>query len=115
MTYAVTAYLSDNDIYNQFVTAFEGGSNYWVDFVNPISEVPPGNVVWWGRPAFWEGEFAFEIEYEGDRKTITRADVAKGVELLPPTVVADILLDEGDADTADQFLQYVVLGDVVFG
>lgn len=112
--------------------AFEGGSNYWLQAAAlERSDFPKEKgLVWYGADHMFDGEFEFTVRYdhpdgeEGEgkgRKTITRADVLKGLELMAvkdPEAFQDLAdLEHGnaDGDTYDAFLQYVVLGGVVYG
>lgn len=129
--FAVTLAVSPLMIGYALCGAFEGGSNYWLQTAELLfSDFPktPG-LVWYGADSMFDGEFQFAVGYddpkldEGNgkgRKTITRADVIKGLELMAKHSAehfGDLISLNGnsDATTYDVFLQYVVLGEVVYG
>lgn len=115
------------DIRNLFCAAFEGGSNYWAHAIEPVSEVPEdgSGLVFYGRAGFYGEKFAMKITHDdpdNDGKqmvtTIDQDSVRRGLQKLAddyPSHIADLILDEGDGDTGDAFLQCAVLGDIVFG
>lgn len=115
--------LSEQRIKDLFTGAFEGGSNYWV---RRISHRPDFD----GSLTLDENDklplnLPFTITYDnpdGDdatrRKRISRAAIDKGLSLMAakaPRHFANILDENDDAETADVFLQFVVLGDIIFG
>ena len=112
--------------------AFEGGSNYWLHTANLVrSDFPKEKgLVWYGADHMFDGEFEFEVGFddpdgeEGEgkgRMVITRADVLKGLELMARhdpeefNNLADVESSKADASTYDVFMQFVVLGAVVYG
>lgn len=131
MEYTVTTTVSitTKQVMDQLCAAFEGGSNYWVMAANPVASAKEldatDKVVWWGHPEFFDGPFSFKIDFENPNegppyidKTITPVEIAEGLALMAkssPKHFATLIADDGDAATADVFLQYVVLGEIVFG
>lgn len=122
--------ITTDKIWNAFVSAFEGGSNYWSHEVNPIKggEYTKDGVVWWGHEAWFAGDWQMELRYdqesdkEGDgtgRKMIGPAEVKAGLEAMVtecPTAFGDLISEfGGDAVAADAFLQCVVFGKVIYG
>lgn len=124
-------------ISDMLVSAFEGGSNYWILDVEkvkpterlfhldgkpeptefPLYEHPlnPGGAVRvrvdndQGKPLELNGKKVFELNLES---------IAKGLQLMQekhPSHMADFLDENDDADTADVFLQLCLFGEVVFG
>jgi hypothetical protein len=125
-------------ILNAFVGAFEGGSNYWLREANldwkSLSKEntpdPKRNLVWWGHENLYTAPFKFEVGYddpEGEgyddsplaKKVINYpADVQKGLELMAeksPSHFADLIKENDDSITHDVLIQYVILGDIVYG
>lgn len=126
-------------IANAMVAALESsyGSGAWlyeIRLVSPLEASIPkdGEHVWpyYARPALYDGRaFTIEVVYDGandeegsaaSRRTITRADVQRGLETCAKKAgraFAELFLTEdgGDAPAADEFLQCVVLGEVVYG
>jgi hypothetical protein len=113
---------------DQFVTAFEGGSNYWLQTAKLWkADNKPTDTPWYACPAVFEKSFEIELGYddpdgyEGEgkgRKRITDVDVRRGLEVMArtcPKLFAELMADEGDADTADVFVQCALFGEVVYG
>jgi hypothetical protein len=106
-------------IADMFIGAFEGGSNYWIESARLItgksSESP-----WYADPKLYESPlFKIRIKHDGQRAEISRGKIAKGLRLMAeksPQHFGD-MLSESNADsiTADVFLQYVALGEIVYG
>lgn len=120
MNYHATVVLSPKDIADLIVTAFEGGSNYWIDSV-PLHEGPETTETpWYSDPAFYDGPFRIEI-LEQDEETPKILDPERiqiGLDLLGSqhAMTLGAILDENyDADDADVFLQLCLLGEVVYG
>lgn len=128
----------DEFLENILITAFEGGSNYWInsiDISNPNGSIEPKDVATseWAFDALKCGGFV-DIDHgdylNGGEKEINRinlSDLIHGVNKfvnnytmkLSDTDIFDneFALDAGqfDADMADQILQYAVFGDVIYG
>jgi hypothetical protein len=120
--------ISAQKISDQFVTAFEGGSNYWLQTAKLMkADNKPTESPWYACPAVFEKSFEIELGYddpsgyEGEgkgRKIINHDDVSRGLDVMArtcPKLFADVMDDSGDADTADVFLQCVLFGAVVYG
>jgi hypothetical protein len=93
-----------------FITACEGGSNYWCSELTPRGK---GDAYW----AMLEG---FDlIESEGNKKhrvTISMINEAiKSFATKEPRHFADFLSGNDDAETADAFLQLCVFGKTIYG
>lgn len=117
--------------------AFEGGSNYWMqDAILKSSEIaldPKNNVVWYGHDEIYAGKFSFEVGYddpdsdEGEgngegRKIINYPeDIQKGLQLMAEKAprhwkeLADEEDGNPDSITYDVAMQYIILGDIVYG
>jgi hypothetical protein len=115
-------------IRDQFTAAFEGGSNYFLQSAALMkADVHPTRRPWYSCPEVFEKSFEIELgyddpsEYEGfgnGRKTITEADVRSGLDVMRrdhPKQFAKVMSGDGDADTADVFLQCCLFGKVVYG
>lgn len=109
------------------ITAFEGGSNYWlgqgrVELVHPAySDLPNDNVVWYGnskRNVFAE-PFIITIDVPGDKEyRLVNDSVRRAFRLMArnyPRHFADFLEENEDAITADIFLQLCLFGEVIYG
>jgi hypothetical protein len=114
----ITTEVTAQQISDQFVTAFEGGSNYWL---KSMSVLPS----WYSNPDNFDGKFSFTVKFytaddnsETATKTITQRKVAEGLHwmaLRQPYHFGLLLDDEGDTITADVFLQMVLFHEVVYG
>ena len=110
-------------IADQIITALEGGSGYWLgSFKLYRSEIEPSEKPWYADRKLYEGDFEIicQPSEPGDfeDKHFSPQSIRDGLKVLAEkhhTVLADILMEEGDADTADVFLQCCLFGEVVYG
>lgn len=119
--------VSAEKIANAIIGAFEGGSTYWVQSGihagGPTLDSP-----YYAAPEFYLApDMAIAFRYddpnkdEGNgkgRKTITRADLQSGLDIMAQKYgshFADLVNENDDASTHDVFLQCVILGDVIYG
>lgn len=123
--------LSIQHIYYAVVGAFEGGSNYWLqqaDYVGPKTPDAKRKLVWWGHEELYDSTFKMLVTFddpkkeEGNgkgKKTITWSCMVAALQVMAekdPRHFGDLISDSGaDATTYDVFMQYVVLGEVVYG
>lgn len=115
--------LTESDIENIIVTAFEGGSNYWMGLDNSSEDMqakPNGEPYsTWSTKLILEGKSVklFDIEESDDDSNwiITLDKLIKGFELNYVNRPHDNDLENGDATTADCILQYALFGEVVYG
>jgi hypothetical protein len=118
--------LDDQFIEDMVVTAFEGGSNYWVDHVqinHPAGEKMKGEPVstWAASALNLGGNVVVFVREEGDSHdcppvTMTKEMLVSGIQtwINNHTCSPEALMDY-DADDADCVLQYAVFGELVFG
>lgn len=106
---------------DMFVTAFEGGSNYWLESVDLVEGNKPENelCVWWGSPNVYDDKLKIRLRDE-DLKIyyIAWEDIKKGLEKFAkdsPRHFNDMMEETGDSITGDCFLQYIVFGEIVYG
>ncbi len=137
----IEAEVTNKMISDQLVTAFEGGSNYWIGkfrFVKPAGELRSHDdlVKDLGLDAdmasspscFYplvEGyglqlELDDEAKANGDDppKVLNREAIQAGLEWLAKHQrfrITEIVEENGDADTADAFLQACVFNELVYG
>lgn len=123
--------VSRQRIQNAFTGAFEGGSNHWLHSATQLDnwKKPEGDrLVWWGHDEYWtRPDFCFAVHFddpdkeEGNGegyKQIRLEDVQKGLALMAGKSkdhFTDLLLENDDATTHDVMVQYVVLGEIVYG
>jgi Cft2 family RNA processing exonuclease len=118
---------TNQDIEDLFVTALEGGSNYWYYIKNipkeikyqvkqlkqPLADAIAKHVIDGGYIQF------FDVEDENELLgTVDMDKLLEAISLLKkdyPDTWNNILDEDCDADCADIFLQLAVMGDIVFG
>lgn len=120
--------VSIDKIHNAIIGAFEGGSCYWVHdaTLRKGYQRPDDDLVWWGREEVFSQDFEFEARFddpykpEGNgagRKFITNADIPRALELMAtrsPKAFSDLMTEDDDATTHDVFMQYLLLGDIIY-
>lgn len=137
MEIKATTNLSDKAIGYILCGAFEGGSNYWLRSAellkSEITPDPANNVVWYGHDEIFAAPFSFEVGYddpdaegldddEPARKIINYPeDIQKGLQLMAEKAprhwqeLADEENGNPDAITYDVAMQYIILGDIIYG
>lgn len=111
--YEVTIAIPEDDVVSLFISACEGGSNYWCHSVVPKNAPKPVGAY----EALLEGFTVVDGEAQKTVK-VTPKMIEKGLELWPklePVSFADFLTGDWDAATADTFLQLCTFGEVVYG
>lgn len=117
ISYSNTTYITDQNISDILVTAFEGGINYWTNTPVKVEEWPE------------DAEFASDVVAKGAPVYIHDDEDNKWEKLTLPNLLnairwylttynktADIFENgEYDADDADIIVQYALFGDVVYG
>ncbi len=122
---------------NAVVGFVENGYSPWCDAFNPTLDDTTTGVlkvlrerkasIWYSEAEFWttggraiacfdgpedeEGTF-------GSEKTVALADLHQGLRLMSeksPKHFADLVNENDDADTHDILMQYVILGEIVYG
>jgi hypothetical protein len=106
------------------VSAFEGGSNYWIRRVEVVTE-PSEPCAYHSHSVFLGAALRVVLRDPGDVpggqdavKLLTLETLRDGMALLAqkwPHHVADLLTNRGDATTGDVILQAAILGDLVYG
>jgi len=132
MTTTKIPILIEAELTNEFfsdvlTTAFEGGSNYWIDHIT-ITTVPPRAkpkeipTTEWAGIAINSGGNIKIVSTEDD-KILTKLTLAKGVMLWAKQFPRNILFSDGnildasniDASDADCILQYALFDKLIFG
>lgn len=103
--------LNDDQIINLFITACEGGSNYWCNSLTPLGK---------NKDAYRAMLYGFTLTdgTDGKEHTVTSKDISKAINLMfteYPHHFGDILKENDDAITGDVFLQLCVFGEVIYG
>jgi hypothetical protein len=113
---------------DMFVTAIEGGSNYWAKFHSLPKEIrekykdEPYSIKF--AKAIFEGHNVIVSDIEADEDdddekwTINIESVKKGLEIMAKDhseQFENMLEENYDAETGDVFFQLCVLGEITFG
>lgn len=106
--------ITSEQLSNLLVTAFEGGSNYWmgkVELVSPKSEEKPN---WYADQIVFEDEFEIDITTDdGDKYRLNKSIISRNKTL--HWVALDLMNDNMDAETADAWLQNALFDDIIYG
>ena len=107
-------------------TAFEGGSNHWIDKVELLQgSWDPNQTNWYSDESFFEkvNNFSFMVtsvddtEHKIDFKVVQRAFEIMTLDVLYAIVLSNLLDPEGanwDAGDADVFLQLCCFNELVY-
>lgn len=97
-----------------FISACEGGSNYWCQGVTPHKPEGAKDGYW----AMLEGFHLTEIETDAVEFFVSKKDIERGLQLLPtlaPKAFSSLVEDNTDAEVADVFLQLCAFGEIKYG
>lgn len=102
------------------VTAFEGGSNHWLNSAERVSLHTTSKIPWYSDAAFYQGDWHITLRvddepepYHLDPRAVREAWDHLRADF--PDRAQSILDESYDADDADVFLQLAVFNDVVYG
>lgn len=113
--------LSDDRLANLLVGAFEGGSNYWIDYTD-VKAGPTVGKAWGERQPFYGAPFSGgaiviqPLDWDGE-VTLDHTALLRGLEVMAnkyPHHFADAMTEHDDATTADVFLQCCLFGTLVY-
>ncbi len=125
-----TVMCSERDIADLLVTAFEGGSNYWIESIKSVridstkdsirTYVDGEQYPWYASfPLNKTGKVIIIAEDDTEaQRVLDRASIEKGLQLMAqksPKHFADFIDKSYDATTGDVFLQLALFREVVFG
>lgn len=118
--------VSSEAVMYAFLGVIEQGYDWFHKF-HPL-DAPPSMEPWYADKTFFENDFKIEVTYddpdkeEGNgsgSKWVGPEEVQRGLTLMAeraPDDLADLVSESSaDANTYDVFMQYVVLGEVVYG
>jgi hypothetical protein len=114
--------IKDRDIVDLFISAIEGGINYWCNSYGVFDgegkrttlrhlDENPQDVL----SAVWKFD---EDDGEGTVREVGKEQIEKGLKIMAdkyPRHFASIMEDNADAETADVFVQCCALGEIVYG
>ena len=113
--------VSHRFIADQMVTALEGGVGYWLESFKPVKGKERVTVEpWYDDEKFWAEDFLVEAKVidESKKYQLTPDSIKKGLQYLVnhhAWRIDQILKENGDAETADVFLQACLFEDIVYG
>jgi len=123
-----TLEISHQLVQDVLITALEGGSNYWTWFPDSSTEIarkhhlklkdaPTASLAEKIFTAVIEHDEVIPVHDQEDREDclgdISKESFERGLKLY--AMHRGILRDDCDAEEADCFLQYAVMGEIVFG
>jgi hypothetical protein len=135
-TVEVATTVSWDKITNAITGAMEGPYSPWIgefkydmDSSGTLAEAARNgeHTVWYNDPAFWTDGGKANARFDGPEDeegsaasatVVSAAELIKGLQLMAtgsPEHFADLVNESDDAITHDVFMQYVILGEVVFG
>lgn len=112
---------------NALVSAFEGGSNYWIQnvIIHPPKEEDQvkhldGETFWprYDGPLCPGGVLKIKAVDSNKQSNLHSGSIMEGLRVMArehPRHFADMLSGEGDATTGDVLLQCCLFGEVVYG
>lgn len=116
----------NSKIMDQFCTAIETTVGEWLASAQYLG--PKVNDHWYSHPELLDLDtFAVEFKYDDPdhnegtfkgKKTIKYADIQTGLQkmaLASPAQFAELMNENGDAWTADSFLQFIIFGELIYG
>lgn len=120
--------ISNETIMDLLSLALEGGSNYWYSDVDtgepPVHDFPPSYMEydWWQTWPLMGGSIRITERYTEDGTltvhVLNGELIKKGLKLMSqksPWHFSNIVGDNMDIETGDVFLQYCLLGEIVYG
>ena len=118
----VPVVVTDYQAWCQLTSAFEGGSNYWIDRVTTIGGKKAKGREFIQDEPFLGGALVVHLnnreDMPGGTLILNRASIVAGLALMAkiaPRHFGAVIGDGGDAITGDVFLQCCVLGEVMYG
>lgn len=129
MNITCTIEITAQQLADQMTTALESRIGCWLGTHKLLASQcrNPKKRLWYTDPDVFAGQFLIEFTFDdpdsdddGDHtgsKDINREAVAKGIEIMArdyPHHFADLARDNGDAITADLFLQCILFGKEVY-
>lgn len=120
-TTAVQTTVTDDQLKNLLCSAFEDGSNYWIDHVEITNR--PKQAEYFHESPVYGGELTIHVEKSEtlpgkEVVKLNRAALEKGLQVFHdkyPHHWADFIAENDDAITADVFVQCCVFGDAIYG
>lgn len=108
--------VTDEMVEDFLVTAFEGGSNYWIDSVGVVGEWPYGSL--YASECLTRGVDLLIVTVDGERDTLTLVNMKAGIRSAAKHFKKSLVdfYEEHDAGDADVALQMALFGgEVIYG
>jgi hypothetical protein len=114
-------------ITNAVVGVFEGPYSPWIHSVEAKTPYESNGTIWYAREDYWRDGGKMRLTYDdpdhGEGNGKGRAEVGleemiSGLEKMAihaPQHFNDLVEENDDAITHDVFMQYVILGDIIYG
>lgn len=140
MKFMIEVELSKEDIWYQLVGALEGGSNYWIDYLEEqvpkdFTHVSPSDVPYSNQEIDYHiknktysytsqlpvlgGSFTvIESGYDHKPKAVNAENILAGLKKMAeksPRHMKDLIEETYDSTTSDVLLQYTVFGEIIYG
>lgn len=121
LTHELAVKVTNQMVTDQIVTAIEGGCNYWLlNFIAKTGKERATERPWYSDPKVWEGDFLIECDVDDEDKVFTLSPdkIKSGLQWLAEHHlwrIEQIVKENGDAETADVFMQACLFGEIVYG
>ena len=122
MKIELDVYYDDQFLEDVIVIAFEGGSNYWIDYIKDFKNDKPMGVPLsiWVFNELRLGETITLCMENDERAFLTIDKLKRGVKKYfscSKNLIGGLTLDAADYDTgmADEVLQYAVFDELIYG
>ncbi len=103
--------IPNEDIIDVLITALEGGSNYWYYILETSNRSSVKIVL---DVLTTEEEITvYDVETDDELGVLSRDNIKQGIKMFIENGYE--FEPDMDADDADTFFQYVVMGEIVFG
>lgn len=101
------------------VTALEGGCNHWMTGFRLSFGDPGDTQPWYDSEELYSKVFTIRVTVDGEDtpQFLDNLAVQQGLSLMAakyPSHLSDLLNENGDAETADVFMQLCLFKDVVY-
>lgn len=105
--------IDDSMVEDLIITAVEGGSNYWCDFVGTSDGDAP-----YYKKVMSDGFLKCRDKNDNKIYKLDKEAIIKGMNVMMdgfPHVFGNFISEMGDSFTGDVFLQCCLFGDVIYG
>lgn len=110
--------VTEEQLKDLLCTAFEGGSNYWVECARRHEAKDTTRAEYIFEVPFTPGNYIELETIDEELKTLKHEDLEKGLKIMAekyPHHMSDLMNDNADAGTGDTYLQCCVFGEAIYG